>query len=100
MIKRTTRRYKHIEEALGHLSAIERLTARVDFLRQFIDPTPCALCGQDAAIDQFCFGCLDFICNVCQPPDQEEFIVAGPHTLDDHRETRAEMLSSKGKGTG
>ncbi len=100
MIKRTTRRFKHIEEALGHLSTIERLTARLNFLKQLIDPTPCALCGQGADLDAFCFGCLDFICAVCQPPDRPEFIVAGPHTLDDHREARAEMLSvCTGKAT-
>ena len=93
-IKRTTRRFKHIEEALGHLSAIERLTARLDFLKQLIGPTPCVLCGQDATIESFCFGCLDFICEVCQPLDRPEFIVAGPHALDDHEEARAEMRSA------
>lgn len=100
MIKKTTRRFKHIEEALGHLSAIERLTSRVAYLKQFIDPTSCALCGQDTDLETFCFGCLDFICNVCQPPDQEEFIVAGPHTLDDHKEARAEMQAVSATGTG
>lgn len=91
MIKRTTRRFKLIEEALHHLAAIERLTAAVEPLKTEIGSTPCTLCGKDAGLDNFCFGCLDFICQVCQPPDRYEFVVAGPHTLDDHREAKAEM---------
>ena len=91
MIKRATRRFKHIEEALGILSAVERQMARLDFLKQLIGPTPCALCGQGATVESFCFGCLDFICDACQPLDRPEFIVAGPHTLDDHKEAQAEM---------
>lgn len=93
MIKRTTRRFKLIEEALHHLAAIERLEAKVEPLQAEIGPTPCALCEKDAGLDNFCFGCLDFICQVCQPVDRPEFIVAGPHTLEDHQEAKSEMQS-------
>jgi hypothetical protein len=89
-IKRTTRRFKHINEALEHLSFIEKTTRRVDYLKELIGETLCTLCGRNAPLDTFCFGCLDFICNTCQPPEPE-FIVAGPHTLDDHREVAAQV---------
>ena len=90
-IKRTTRRFKHIEEALGHISSIENLTKRLDHLKLLlIGETPCALCGQETDVETFCFGCLDFLCNRCQPPEPE-LIVAGPHTLDDHREVAAQV---------
>ena len=89
-IKRTTRRFKHIEEALSHLTTIERATKRLDHLKLLIGETPCAVCGKETGFETFCFGCLDFICDMCQPPEPE-FIVAGPHVLDDHREVAAQV---------
>lgn len=90
MIKRTTRRFKHIEEALGHMTTIEGATKRLSFLKELIGETPCAVCGKETTFETFCFGCLDFICNACQPPEPE-LIVAGPHTLEDHREVAAQV---------
>ena len=89
-VKRTTRRFKHIEEALGCINDIEGLTKRLDHLKLLIGATPCAVCEKETGVETFCFGCLDFICNTCQPPEPET-IVSGPHTLDDHREMAAQI---------
>jgi hypothetical protein len=89
-IKRTTKRFKQIEEALEHIDAVENLTKRLDHLKLLVGATPCALCGKDAGLGAFCFGCLDFICETCQPPEPGA-APAGPHTLDDHREVAAQV---------
>jgi hypothetical protein len=89
-VKRTTRRFKHIEKALGYISEVEALNRSIALLKVRIGETPCALCGKETDLETFCFGCLDFLCNICQPPEPE-LIVAGPHTLDDHREVAAQV---------
>ena len=87
-VRRSSRRFKHINEALGHINQIESLNQRLDDLKLFIGETPCALCGQRTGLESFCFGCLDFTCPTCSPAEPG-LIVSGPHTLDDHREIKA-----------
>lgn len=94
-VKRTTRRYKHIEKALGQLVIIERAQQHVDHLKVLIGETPCAVCGQQTELDNFCFGCLDFICTTCQPVGPDDVVVAGPHTLDGHKEMAAQLVGSQ-----
>ncbi len=89
-IKRTTRRFRHIEEALGHIDTIQRANKRLDHLKLLIGDTLCAVCGKVTEFETFCFGCLDFICDICQPPEPGT-IVSGPHTLDDHREVATQV---------
>ena len=91
-VKRSTRRFKRIDEALELISGIQFASKRLDVLKALIGETPCALCGGVAPVETFCFGCLDFVCDICQPPDREEYIVSGPHTLEDHELARADRL--------
>ena len=89
-MRRNTIRFKAIEEALGHIDHVNRLNDRLAHLKEIIGDTPCILCPEPAKIENFCFGCLEFVCERCSPSDPA-VAVAGPHTLDAHREVAAQI---------
>ena len=93
MIKRTTSRFKLIDEANALISCIERDTAQVALIKQLIGQTTCGVCGKDAPVETFCYGCLDFICDECQPPYEPEFIVSGKHDVDAHKESKRQRIA-------
>ena|SRR3990167_5923375 len=93
MIKRNTSRFKLIDEANALIPCIERATTRLTLIKQFIGSTPCVVCRKDAPIETFCYGCLEFICDECQPPDEPKFIVSGKHDIGAHKESKSQRIS-------
>jgi hypothetical protein len=41
----------------------------------------CYFCDREVTEDDFCLGCENYICNLC---DENE--VAGDHTVEDHKD--------------
>jgi recombinational DNA repair protein (RecF pathway) len=55
-------------------------------------PQACALCHRPVDADHFCHGCHEFICDECDPGDEDSPI--GAHHVEDHRK---EMRVARGQ---
>ena len=89
----TTKRMRHIEELCNLQDTIERAQQRIETLRIFIGATPCGLCGREAKIETWCYGCRNFICDRCEadvldPP-------TGTHQSEAHRAEETDAAAAE-----
>lgn len=86
---------KRIEAALSIAAQIERLQETLDKEKEIIGSISCALCGNPASLDHYCFGCQSFICNGCDAPNIGDRPAGSAHPPEAHETFRGEPLAAE-----
>ena len=70
----------------GQIALAEALMEKWEKEENLNPPKPegeCYFCHKPTTTDNYCYGCKQYICAECDPPEVSDF--CGPHTVERHK---------------